>query len=187
MSTERPMTEKSNKSKRLKSSRPKPLSMFVIENAKFKHSVISKKHVIFCNSVVLASFDHLNLANSLRSSSLEYFVTIKEQVYPEFIKVFYSNLEFWYPYIQSRVKDVNINLSIENFTHIFGLSCEGVDIFNLDLHDFEYLDSETALTASRLLHYNDNSALVRNEEVKYYILLAQILAKIVFNNFLPIS
>ena len=91
--TKHQRTEKSDKSKHPESSRPKPLSIFVTENAKFKHLVISKKHVISGRSVVLADFDYLNLANILRSSSLEYFVTIKEQVYPELVQVFYSNLE----------------------------------------------------------------------------------------------
>ena len=67
------------------------------------------------------------------------------------------------------------------------MSCEGVDIFNLTFHDFEYLDDETALTASRLLHDDDNLVLIRNKKVKYYTLTAKVLVKIVFNNLLPKS
>jgi len=52
------------------------------------------------------------------------------------------------------------------------LSCEGVDIYTIDLHEFEYPDGESALTASLLLHDDDNPALIRNEEVKYYTLTA---------------
>ena len=96
---------------------------------------------------MLADFE-LNLANILRSSSLEYFVTIKEQIYPELAQLFYFNIEFHDFHIQSRVKNVSINISLDNFIHIFKLSCVGVDIFNLDLHDFEYPDGKTALTAS---------------------------------------
>ena len=64
------------------------------------------------------------------------------------------------------------------------MSYEGVDIYNVDLHDFKYLDGESALTTSLLLHDDDNPALVRNEKAKYYALTAQILAKIVFYNLL---
>ena len=38
-----------------------------------------------------------------------------------------------------------------------------------------------------MLYDDDNPALVRNEEVKYYTLTAQVLAKIVFYNLLPKS
>ena len=55
------------------------------------------------------------------------------------------------------------------------------------MHDIEYPDGESALTASLLLHDDDNLGLVRNDEVKYYTLTAQILAKIVFYNLLPKS
>ena len=64
---------------------------------------------------------------------------------------------------------------------------EGVDIHNVDLHDFAYPEGEIALTVSQLLHDDENSGLVKNEEVKYYTLTAQVLTKIVFNNLLPKS
>ena len=67
------------------------------------------------------------------------------------------------------------------------LSFESLDIYNVDIHDFEYPDAESALTASLSLHNDDNPAFVRNEEVKYYTLIAQVLAKIVFYNLLPKS
>ena len=60
------------------------------------------------------------------------------------------------------------------------MSCEGVDIFNMDFNGFEYPDDETALTTSCLLHDDNNSTLGRNEELKYYALFAHVLAKIVF-------
>jgi len=62
------------------------------------------------------------------------------------------------------VKNVDINTTLERFTRNFQLSSEGVDIFNLDLHDFEYPDGETALTASRFLYNDENPTLIRNEE-----------------------
>jgi len=81
----------------------------------------------------------------------------------------------------------DINISMEKISYLLHLSCEGVDIHNIDLHDFEYPDGGTALTASLLLHDEENLALVRNEEVKYYTLTAQVLTKIVFYNLLPKS
>jgi len=50
------------------------------------------------------------------------------------------------------------------------------------LNDFAYPNSESTLTPSLLLHDDENPTLDRNEEVKYYILTAQVLAKIVFYN-----
>jgi len=79
---------------------------------------------------------------------------------------------------------VDINISLEHFVRIFKLSCDGVEIFHSNLHDFKYPDGESALTASCLLHDDDNPGLVRNEEVKRYTLPAQVLAKIVFHNLL---
>jgi len=57
--------------------------MFVSQNASQKYSIIHHKHVISGRTVVLADFDHLNLAQILRSSSLEYLVTVREHGYPE--------------------------------------------------------------------------------------------------------
>jgi len=67
------------------------------------------------------------------------------------------------------------------------LSCEGVDIYNVILNEFEYPNGESALTASLLLHDDENPALVKNDEVKYYTVTAQVLAKIVFYNLMPKS
>ena len=73
--------------------------------------------------------------------------------------------------------------SLESFNYLG----EGVDIFNVDLHNFEYLDGEIGLTASGFLHDNENPTLVKNKEVKYYSLSPQVFTKIVFYNFLPKS
>ena len=64
----------------------------------------------------------------------------------------------------------DIKISLENFACIQHLSCEGVDIHNVDVDDFAYPGGESALTASLLFHSDENPALVRNEEVKYYTL-----------------
>jgi len=81
----------------------------------------------------------------------------------------------------------DIHISLDKFANLLHLSCEGVDIYIVDLHEFAYPDGEFAHATSILLHDDDNPALVRNEEVKYYTLTAQILAKIVFYNLLQIS
>ena len=123
--------------------------------------------------MVLSDFEHLNLASILRTSSLENFVTIKEHVYLALVQYFYSNLTFEQNHIKFRVLGRDIDISLQQFARHLHLSCEGVDISNVDLHDFEYPDGESALTASTLLHDDNNPGLVRNEEVKYYTLTAQ--------------
>ena len=75
MSAKRSRTEKFDKFKQPESS-SRPKNMFISENAMFKHSVICK-HVISGHSIVLADFEHLNLAPILGTSSLEYFITVK--------------------------------------------------------------------------------------------------------------
>ena len=80
-----------------------------------------------------------------------------------------------------------MKIPLEVFARVLHLSCESADIYNYDLEDFEYPENESPYTASCLLHNDDNHALVKNEEVKYYTLTAQVLAKIVFYNILPKS
>jgi len=70
---------------------------------------------------------------------------------------------------------IDINISLENFARLLHLFYDGVDILNVNLHDFKYPDGETALTTSLLLYGNENPTLVWNEEVKYYTLTAQVL------------
>ena len=160
---------------------------FVSQNASYRFSAIHNKPVISDRTVVLGNFEHLTLADILSTSSLEHFVTIKEHVYPELVHYFYSNLSFQNNHIRSRVLGKDINISLDKFAHLLHLSCEGVDIYNVDLHDFEYPDGESTHTAPLLLHDDDNPSLVRNEEVKYYTLTAQVLAKIMFYNLLSKS
>jgi len=82
--------------------------------------------------------------------------------------------------ILSIVRNHDIKIFLEVFARFFLLSCEGVDIFHFDLEDFNYPKDESPLTTTKLLHNDDNPALVKNEEVKYYTLTAQVLTKIVF-------
>ena len=100
---------------------------------------------------MLSDFEHLNLANILSISSLENFITIKEPVYPELVHYFYSNLSFHNYHIRSRVMGKDINISFEKFASLLHLSCEGVDVYNVELHEFTYPDIESAHTASILL------------------------------------
>ena len=133
--------------------------------------------------MVINDFEHHNLAPILRANSLN-FLSIREPVYPSLVHYFYSNLSFESNQIRSRVMGNDIDISLQEFAHHLHLSCEGEDIFNLDLHNFVYPDGESALTASTLLHSDDNPGLVRNEEVRRNTLIAQVLAKIVFYNLL---
>jgi len=41
---------------------------------------------------------------------------------------------------------------LDRFAHLLHLSSNAVDIYNIDMHDFEYVDGESFLTASLLLH-----------------------------------
>ena len=147
--------------------------------------MIHNKYVIPGRTAGLADFEHVNLARILNTSFLEYLVTIKESVYSELVYYFYSNLTFQNNHVISRILAKDINISLDWFTHLLHLSCESVDIYNVDLHEFDYLDGESALTVSFLLHDDENPALVRNEEMKYYTLTTQVLTKIVFYN--PLS
>jgi len=58
--------------------------------------------------------------------------------------------------LRSRVLGKDINISLDHFAHLLHLSCEGVDIYNVDLHEFDYPDGESTLTASLLLHDDEN-------------------------------
>jgi len=53
------------------------------------------------------------------------------------VQYFYSNLSFHDNRIKSRVKNVDINISLERFARIFKLSCESIEVYHLDLHNFD--------------------------------------------------
>ena len=167
------------------STQPKPL--FVSPQAENRYILLSTKIVSSGHCVKINDFDHLNLAQILRANSLEEFLSIRESVYTSLVPYFYTNLSFESNRVRSRVLGRDIDISLQDFARLLHLPCEGIDIYNLDLHDFTYPDGESALTASTLLHGNDNPGLVRNEEVRYYTLIAQVLAKIIFYNLLPKS
>ena len=76
----------------------------------------------------------------MNTSSLEHLVTIKKPVSPELVHYFYANLTFQNNHVRSRVLGKDINISLDRFAHLLHLSCEGVDIYNVDLHEFEYPD-----------------------------------------------
>jgi len=118
--------------------------------------MIHNKHVISDITIVPADFEQLNLVNILNTSSLEYLVTIKESVYPELVHYFYSNLTFQNNQVRFRVLGKDINISLDRFSHLLHFSCEGVDIYNVDIHDFVYPENESALTESLILHDDDN-------------------------------
>ena len=119
---------------------------FTSQNISLRFSLIHNKYVISGRSVMLTDFEHLNLASILSASSLEYLVSIKEPIYPELVHYFCSNLTFQNNHVRSRVLGKDINISLDRFTHLLHLFCEGVDIYNIDIHDFEYSDGELALT-----------------------------------------
>jgi len=114
-------------------------------------------------------------------------MSIREPVYTSLVPYFYTNLSYEGNRVRSRVLGRDIDISLQDFTDLLHLSCEGADVYSFDLHDFEYPAGESALTASTLLHEDDNPGLVRNEEVRHYTLTAQVLAKFVFYNILPKS
>ena len=110
--------------------------------------------------------------------------TLFEQIYLSLVYVFYANLSFENNVIFSRISDLEIKIHLEVFARILHLSCESVDIYDHTIADFDYPDNESPFSASRLLHC-DNLALVKNEEVKYFTIITQILVKIIFYNFFP--
>jgi len=158
---------------------------FVSQNVSHRFSIIHNKYVISGRIVVFASFEHINLVQILNTSSLEHLITIKEPVHPGLVHYFYSNLSFKDNHIRSRVLGKDINISLDKFARLLLLSGEGVDIYNINLNDFEYPDGESALTDSLLLHNDENPILARKEEVKYYTLTVQVLTKIMFYDLFP--
>ena len=112
-------------------------------------------------------------------------VSIKKQVYPKLVALFYSNLSFKDNVLYSRVRCHEMKILIEVFARVLHLSCEGANIFDYDLEDYEYPENESPYTASHFLHNDDNPALVENEEMN--TLTAQVLIKITFHNILPKS
>ena len=118
--------------------------------------------------MILKDFDHLNIPHILRNNSLDVFFAIRQPVYTSLIPYFYTNLSFEGNRVRSRVLGRDIDISLQEFADLLHLSCEGVDVYTFDLQDFDYPAGESALTASTLIHGDDNPGLVRNEEVKNF-------------------
>jgi len=167
---------------------PKPKNPFVNEVAEHRYINLSKRNLISGRFVVFQDLEHLDIARIMHNNSLERFVTIREKVYSPLMPYFYTNISLEGDTLYTRVLGRDIKLNLDQFASILHLSPGGVDVYSNDLQDFgEYPEGESALTASTLLHGDNNPGLVRNEVVSRYTLQSQVLAKIVFNNLLPKS
>ena len=169
------------------SSTPKTKPPFVNSLAENRFILLSGRSIISGRCVVFKDFEHLNIPQILRNNSLDQFMAIREPVYTSLIPYFYTNLAFEANRVRSRVLGRDIDISLDQFARLLHLSSGGVDVYSFDLHDFEYPAGESALTASTLIHGNDNPGLLRNEEVNKFTLTAQVLAKFVFYNIMPKS
>jgi len=185
--SKRTRTEKGKSVAQPSSYTPKPKRPFINELAGNRFIQLSKKSIISGRCVVLQDFEHLDIPRILSNNSLDEFVTIKEQVYTSLMPYFYANFSFEGNRVSSRVLGRDIDLDISQFADILHLSTGGADVYTYDLHDFEYPDGESALTASTLIHGDDNPGLVRNEVVSKFTLTSQVLAKIIFYNIVPKS
>ena len=112
-------------------------------------------------------------------------MAIREPVYTSLVHYFYSNFAFEGSRVKSRVLGRDIDIPLDQFADLLHLSSGGVDVYSFDLQDFEYPAGESALTASTLIHGDDNPGLVGNEEVNKFTFTTQVLAKFVFYNILP--
>ena len=169
------------------STTPTPKRPFVNDLAENRFIQLSKKSVISGRCVILKDFEHLGIPRILKRNSLHHFMTIREPVYTSLVHYFYANYAFEGDRVRSRVLGRDIDIPIARFADLLHLSSGGVDVYTFDLHDFEYPDGESALTASTLIHGDDNPGLVRNEEVNKFTLTSQVLAKFIFYNILPKS
>ena len=89
MSSKRPRSDKHDKSKKPDpKAKPSNLCTFVSENARYKHSILCKKQIMSSRTVMINDFEHLILGQILRANRLEYFVSSKEQVYPNLVTIF---------------------------------------------------------------------------------------------------
>ena len=169
------------------SSSTRPKRPFVNDLAENRYILLSKKAIISGRCVILKDFEHLNIPQILINNSLDQFMSIREPVYTSLVPYFYANYAFEGNRVRSRVLGREIDIPLDRFADLLHLSFGGVDVYSFDLHDFEYPDGESALTASTLIHGDDNPGLVRNEEVNKFTFTAQVLAKFVFYNILPKS
>ena len=126
--------------------------------------------------MVLTDFEHLNLAQILRAILLEFLVNIRKEVYLELVYMFYSNPSFRENIIHSRVKNINIDTSLEEFARVLHFIVWG----------HRYLQSwfwwlwvsQRWDCFHRLLI---NLGLVKNEEGKYYTSLPKFSLRLYFS------
>ena len=185
--SKRTRTEKGKSVAHTSSYTPKPKRPFINELAENRYIQLAKRSIISGRCVILPDFEHLNIPHILRNNSLEEFLTIREPIYTSLIPYFYANYSFETDRVRSRVLGRDIDIDLSQFADILHLSSGGADVYTFDLHDFDYPDGESALTASTLIHGDDNPGLVRNEVVSRFTLTSQVLAKIIFYNIIPKS
>ena len=185
--SKRTRTEKGKALAKPTSSTPKPKKLFINETAENRFIHLSKRNINSGRFVVIQDFEHLDIPRILHNNSLDEFLTIREQVYTPLVPYFYTNFSFDGNRISTRVLGRDINISISQFADILHLPTGGADVYTFDLLDFEFPEGESSLTASTLIHGDDNPSLVRNEVVSRYTLTSQILAKIIFFNIVPKS
>jgi len=167
---------------------PRSEPMFRNDLASDRYTHLAPRNTISGRFVAMHDFEHLDIPQILRANNLVDFLSIREKVYTSLVPYFYANFEFSGNRIISRVMGRDINISLGQFARILHLSTDGIDVYSYDLHDFPgYPEGESSLTASTLLHQDDNPDLVRNEIVSQYTLQSQVLAKIVFHNIVPKS
>jgi len=119
----------------------------LIERYRFETStkVINKPKVV--------SFDWLksqkleNVRRLLKDQSLRKFLEMKENIYPDLIRVFYTNLKFEGHNLVSHVKGVDVEITYDVWTTVAGLKYSGLRINkgNLgvveDFNKFQYYKS----------------------------------------------
>ena len=99
--------------------------------------MLCKIHVILGRSVVISDFRHLNLASILENNSLQYFILIKEQVYPNAVILVYSNLSFKDNVIHFRVGKYEINMPMKVFARISTSLLRVLTYMTMILESFE--------------------------------------------------
>ena len=185
--SKRTRTEKGKSVAQTSSHTPKLKRPFVNELASNRFIHLSKRNIISGRCVVLQDFEHLNIPHILRNNSLDEFMAIREPVYTSLVPYFYANFAFEANRVRSRILGRDIDIDLDQLADILHLSSGGADVYTSDLHDFEYPDGESALTASTLIHGDNNPGLVRNEVVSRFTLTSQVLAKFIFYNIVPKS
>lgn len=86
------------------------------------------------NNPKVVSFDWLksqkldNVTKLLKDQSLRRFLEMKGNIYPDLIRVFYTNLKFEGNNLVSHVKGVDMEITYDVWTVVAGLKCAGLRI-----------------------------------------------------------